>query len=116
MDEKGKMSARNREARAAAVEPDTAPLADEDISAGDEASTTHPTWLDRVRDAAAPEPDEPLWTPEPVGPSDSVWDATDTVVPGRRRPSRRMWVSAFAACGKRPWRWPPGTPMRISRM
>ena len=81
MDEKGKMSARNREARAAAVEPDTAPLADEDISAGDEASTTHPTWLDRVRDAAAPEPDEPLWTPEPVGPSDSVWDATDTVEP-----------------------------------
>lgn len=81
MDEKGKMSARNREARAAAVEPDTAPLADEDIPAGDEASTTHPTWLDRVRDAAAPEPDEPLWTPEPVGPSDSVWDATDTVEP-----------------------------------
>ena len=81
MDEKGKMSARNREARAAAVEPETAPLADGDSSAGDEASTEHPTWLDRVRDAAAPEPDEPLWAPEPVGPSDSVWDATDTVEP-----------------------------------
>ena len=81
MDEKGKMSARNREARAAAVEPDTAPLTDGDTSAEDEAPTTHPTWLDRVRDAAAPEPDEPLWVPEPVGPSDSVWDATDTVEP-----------------------------------
>jgi hypothetical protein len=81
MDEKGKMSARNREARAAAVEPDTAPLTDGDNSAEDEAPTTHPTWLDRVRDAAAPEPDEPLWVPEPVGPSDSVWDATDTVEP-----------------------------------
>ena len=81
MDEKGKMSARNREARAAAVEPDTAPSAHGDSSEGDEASTANPTWLDRVRDAAAPEPDEPLWAPEPVGPSDSVWDATDTVEP-----------------------------------
>ncbi len=81
MDEKGKMSARNREAKAAAVEPDTAPSTDGDSSTGDEASTEHPTWLDRVRDAAAPEPDEPLWTPEPVGSSDSVWDATDTVEP-----------------------------------
>ncbi|MCK5482982.1 MAG: hypothetical protein KAJ13_04740, partial [Gemmatimonadetes bacterium] len=75
------MSARNREAKAAAFEPDTAPSTDGDSSTGDEASTEHPTWLDRVRDAAAPEPDEPLWTPEPVGSSDSVWDATDTVEP-----------------------------------
>ncbi len=81
MDEKGKMSARNREAKAAAFEPDTEPSTDGDSSTGDEASTEHPTWLDRVRDAAAPEPDEPLWTPEPVGSSDSVWDPTDTVEP-----------------------------------
>ena len=94
MDEKGKLSAKIREARAAAVEPDTAPSTDGDTSADDGASTAHPTWLDRVRDAAAPEPDEPLWAPEPVGPSDSVWDATDTVEPA---PPPTQEVEAQAA-------------------
>jgi len=82
MDEKGKMSARNREARAAAFQPDTEPLIEPE--AGDGAPSdadSHPTWLDRVREAAAPEPDEPRWAPEPVGSSDSLWDATDTVEP-----------------------------------
>jgi hypothetical protein len=88
MDEKGKMSARNREARAAAFQPETEPLADgENAPAEDDATeAANPTWLDRVRDAAAPEPDEPIWTPEPVGPSDSVWDATDTVEPAPPAP------------------------------
>jgi hypothetical protein len=82
MDEKGKMSARSREARAAAFQPDTQPLTEPDV--GDGAPTdggSHPTWLDRVREAAAPEPGEPRWAPEPVGSSDSLWDATDTVEP-----------------------------------
>ncbi|MBT8477720.1 MAG: hypothetical protein KJO06_02300 [Gemmatimonadetes bacterium] len=77
------MSARNREAKAAAFEPNESPLTDgEESEAGASgADPEHPTWLDRVRDAAAPEPDVPAWAPEPVGPSDSVWDATDTVEP-----------------------------------
>jgi hypothetical protein len=80
MDEKGKMSARNREARAAALQPVNDGEPSDGAARGDEKA--HPTWLDRVREAAAPEPDEPLWTPEPVGPSDEpVWDVADTVEP-----------------------------------
>ncbi|MDP2471800.1 MAG: hypothetical protein Q8W46_13105 [Candidatus Palauibacterales bacterium] len=71
------MSARKSEARAAAMQPD--PQQDAPAEAA------HPTWLDRVREAAAPEPDEPLWEPEPVGASDSMWDATDTVEPAPPR-------------------------------
>jgi hypothetical protein len=79
MDEKGKMSARNRKARTAAFQPDAQSPSEADDARSD--GDAHPTWLDRVREVAAPEPEEPLWTPEPVGPSDSVWDATDTVEP-----------------------------------
>ncbi len=77
MDEKEKMSARKREARAAAFQSDAE---SQDVTAGSDGEG-QPTWLDRVRDIAAPEPDEPLWTPEPVGPSEPMWDATDTVEP-----------------------------------
>lgn len=85
MDEKGKMSARNREARAAALQPDLHPVSDGETPPGGETRAgekAHPTWLDRVRETAAPEPDEPLWAPEPVRPSaESAWDVTDTVEP-----------------------------------
>ena len=79
MDEKGKMSARNREAQAAAFQAD-GPTADPDAGRAVDGDA-HPTWLDRVREAAAPEPAEPLWNPEPVGSPDSLWEAADTVEP-----------------------------------
>jgi len=90
MDEKGKMSARKKKAKAAAFQPDEELSIEGQGSTGDEVTgenEVHPTWLDRVREAAAPEPDEPLWTPEPVGPADSVWDATDTVEPAPPSPT-----------------------------
>ena len=84
MDEKGRMSARRSEAKAAAFQRKLKPLPDS--SEGDAASdpddaNPHATWLDRVKEAAAPEPDEPMWTPEPVVPADSAWDPADTVEP-----------------------------------
>jgi len=88
MDEKGNMSASNREAKAAAFEREPSPVVDGEGSPGAAAPNSaraHPTWLDRVREAAAPEPDAPLWTPEPVVPAESSWDATDTVEPAPAR-------------------------------
>jgi len=78
------MSARRSEAKAAAFQRKLKPLPDS--SEGDAASdpgdgNPHATWLDRVKEAAAPEPDEPMWTPEPVVPADSAWDPADTVEP-----------------------------------
>jgi len=79
------MSAKQKQARAAAFQPKLKPVSDSDE--GDAVrdpvdENPHPTWLDRVKDAAAPEPsDDPLWTPEPVAPADAVWDPTDNVEP-----------------------------------
>lgn len=89
MDEKGNMSARNREAKAAAFRPDSSSEADAQGPQGADAPTAdagHPTWLDRVRETAAPEPGEPRWAPEPVAAPDSAWDATDTVEPAPPHP------------------------------
>ena len=85
MDEQGRMSAKQDEARAAAFRLKLKPVSDsEEADAGSDPAdgNPHPTWLDRVKEAAAPEPSaDPLWTPEPVASSDAVWDPTDTVVP-----------------------------------
>ena len=57
MDEKGKMSARKKKAKAAAFQPDEELSIERQGSTGDEVTgenEVHPTWLDRVREAAAP--------------------------------------------------------------
>jgi hypothetical protein len=82
MDEKGKMSARRSEARSAAFPHDSPDStgADDSDGGGLQENRGHPSWLDRVKETT-PEPEEPLWAPEPVRQSDSPWDGPDTVAP-----------------------------------
>jgi hypothetical protein len=89
MDEKENMSARESELKAAfQSESPSGPDADSTAAQDPSEARAHPTWLDRVREAAAPEPEpqQTLWRPEPVGPSEGDWEGTETVEPAPPEP------------------------------